>query len=285
VLYRIDPAARELPLVFDSPHSGTEYPDDFLFKCPLSVLRTAEDTYVDELFGAAPEFGATLIGALFPRSYIDANRDLGDFDASLIDGAWLRKVNPSAKTKLGMGLIRALAVPGVPLYDRKLSVDEVLARIDRYFVPYHAELQTVVDRLHAAYGAVWHVNCHSMQSVSNEMANEGPGSVRPDVVLGDRDGTTCAPEFTVFVHDFFADRGYQVRVNDPYKGVELVRRHGRPQENRHSLQIEVNRKLYMDEESFERSANFARLQADITALVEALARYVGGSRAAVQRQV
>lgn len=273
VLYRRDPAAAEVPLVFDSPHSGTEYPEDFRFACPLNILRTAEDTYVDELYGAAPDHGATLIAAYFPRSYIDANRDVGDIDLSLIEGTWTRKLNPGAKTKLGMGLIRRLAVPKLPVYDRKLGIAEVESRISRYYVPYHAELQMVCAGLFERHGGVWHVDCHSMKGVSNEMASEGAGVARADFVLGDRDGTTCAPEFTAFVLDFLKGRGYDVKVNDPYKGVELVRRHGRPAENRHSLQIEVNRKLYMNEETFERNGNFARLKADLDGLVTALAGF------------
>jgi N-formylglutamate amidohydrolase len=237
------------------------------------VLRTAEDTYVHELYAAAPAHGATLIGALFPRSYIDANRHVADIDQALLAEPWPHPLNPGVKTKLGMGLIRRLAVPRLPVYSRKLGIAEVQARIDRYYHPYHAELQTAADRLHARFGGVWHVNCHSMKSVSNGMAAEGPGVARADFVLGDRDGTTCAPELTRFVEKFLRKRGYDVRINDPYKGVELVRRHGRPRENRHSLQIEVNRKLYMDEESFERNGNFPKLKADIDALVAAVAGF------------
>jgi N-formylglutamate amidohydrolase len=273
VLFRADPKAAEVPLVFDSPHSGTDYPRDFDYICPLSVLRTAEDTYVHELYAAAPAHGATLIGAYFPRSYIDANRDVSDLDQALLDAPWPGKLNPGVKTKLGMGLIRRLAVPELPVYGRKLGVAEVQARIDRYYRAYHAELAAVADRLHARFGGVWHIDCHSMKSVSNAMASEGAGVSRADFVLGDRDGTTCAPELTDYVLRFLVGRGYDVRVNDPYKGVELVRRHGRPQENRHSLQIEVNRKLYMDEAAFERNPNFPRLKADLDGLVAALAGF------------
>ena len=125
----------------------------------------------------------------------------------------------------------------------------------------------------ARFAGVWHVNFHSMKSVSNGMAAEGPGVARADFVLGDRDGTTCAPELTDFVLRFLTKLGYDVRVNNPYKGVELVRRHGRPGENRHSLQIEVNRKLYMDEGAFERNANFPKLKADLDGLVASLAGF------------
>jgi len=273
VLFRANPKTAEVPLVFDSPHSGTDYPEDFDYICPRSVLRTAEDTYVHELYAAAPAHGATLIGALFPRSYIDANRHLADIDQALLAEPWPHPLNPGVKTKLGMGLIRRLAVPKMPVYGRKLGIAEVQARIDRYYTAYHDELASAADRLHARFGGLWHVDCHSMKSISNAMASEGAGVSRADFVLGDRDGTTCAPELTDFVLRFLTRRGYDVRVNDPYKGVELVRRHGRPNENRHSLQIEVNRKLYMDEDCFERNANFPKLKAHLDALVAALAGF------------
>ncbi|HKX07144.1 MAG TPA: N-formylglutamate amidohydrolase [Stellaceae bacterium] len=273
VLYRADPREGEVPLIFDSPHSGTDYPEDFDHTCSRQVLRTAEDTYVDELYSAAPAQGATLIGALFPRSYIDANRHIADMDQALLAEPWPHPLSPGVKTKMGMGLIRRLAVPKLPVYSRKLGVAEVQARIDKYYHAYHAELAGAADRLHARFGGLWHVDCHSMKSVSNGMAAEGPGVHRADFVLGDRDGTTCAPELTQFVRQFLEKRGYDVRVNDPYKGVELVRRHGRPRENRHSLQIEVNRKLYMDEVSFERNDNFPELKNDFDALVLALAEF------------
>ena len=273
VLFRSDPRDGEVPVIFDSPHSGTDYPEDFDHTCPRHVLRTAEDTFVHELYSAAPGHGATLIGALFPRSYIDANRHIADIDAALLAEPWPHPLNPGVKTKMGMGLIRRLAVPKLPVYSRKLGVAEVQGRIEKYYHAYHAELARVADRLHARFGGVWHVNCHSMKSVSNGMAAEGPGVPRVDFVLGDRDGTTCAGELTEFVRQFLTKRGYDVRINDPYKGVELVRRHGRPKENRHSLQIEVNRKLYMNEASFERNANFPKLKADLDALVAALAGF------------
>jgi N-formylglutamate amidohydrolase len=277
VLFRRDPVAPEVPLVFDSPHSGTIYPDDFRFACPLGTLRMAEDTHVDELYGAAPRFGATLLAACFPRSYLDVNRALSDIDPALIDGAWPERLEPGEKTRLGMGLIRRLAKPGMPVYDRKLSVAEVQARIERCYRPYHAALDEICDRLHRKFGVVRYIDCHSMPSEGNAMSSD-PGARRADFVLGDRDGTTCDRELTDFVARVLRGRGYSVKVNDPYKGVELVRRHGRPAENRYALQIEVNRALYMDERTQQKTAGFERLKADITYLVEALADISGRMR-------
>jgi N-formylglutamate amidohydrolase len=277
VFFRRDPIAPEIPLIFDSPHSGTEYPADFRYACPLEILRRAEDTWVDELYAAAPAHGATLIGALFPRSYLDANRHPADIDEALLDAPWPGEVRPSEKTKRGQGLVRRFARPGLRVYDRKLGVAEMQHRIGTYYEPYHAALQEAADRLHAKFGVVWHINCHSMPERGNEMSSD-PGALRADFVLGDRDGTTCDGTLTDFVRRILTGRGYEVKVNDPYKGVELVCRHGRPAENRHSLQIEVNRRLYMDEKRIVKSDNFANLAADIAHLIEALASFAGGSR-------
>jgi N-formylglutamate deformylase len=266
VLWRRDPDAAEIPLVFDSPHSGAHYPNDFQFTCPLDTLRRAEDAYVDELYAAAPAHGATLIGALFPRSYLDPNRAVDDIDESLIDGDWPTPLKPSQNTRAGLGLVRRIARPSTPIYDRKLPVGEVLSRIERCHGPYHRVLDEACARLHHRFGAMWHINCHSMPSKRSARDIGRPA----DFVLGDRDGTTCAKEFTDFVAAVLRRRGYDVRINEIYKGVEIVKRQGRPGERRHSLQIEVDRALYMDQKTLQKNANFSQLQADITYLIERL---------------
>jgi N-formylglutamate deformylase len=273
VLWRRDPKTTEVPLVFDSPHSGSEYPEDFRFCCALDALRTAEDAYVDELYAAAPELGATLIGAVFPRSYLDANRAADDLDTALIDGPWPQPLTPSHKTRAGLGLVRRVARPGIPIYDRKLTVAEILARVERYHAPYHHVLEGTCSRVHRAFGVVWHVNCHSMPS----QRSGKKGGHCADFVLGDRDGTTCAPEFTDFVARVLRGLGYTVRINELYKGVEIVKRQGQPAAHRHSLQIEVDRALYMDQKTLDKTPGFARLQADITRLIGALKDFASAS--------
>ena len=269
VLWRRDPHADAVPLVLDSPHSGAVYPEDFAYCCPLPVLRRAEDAYVDELYAAAPAHGATLIGALFPRSYIDPNRASDDLDPAILTGTLPPILVPRPATRVG--LVRRHAQPGVPIYDRKLTPDDILARIERYHIPYHRVLDETCDRLHQEFGAVWHINCHSMPSHGTHREDR-----HGDFVLGDRDGTTCAADFTDFVARFLRGSGYDVRINEGYKGVEIVRRQGRPAEGRHSLQIEVDRSLYMDQRTLHRLPGFDRLRADLACLVEALAEYVRG---------
>ncbi len=270
---RHDPAGEVIPLVLDSPHSGIFYPEDFDHVPPRAVVRQAEDTHVATLWRAAPAFGATLLEARFPRSYIDPNRSLSDIDPELLADRWPTPLEPTRKTQQGIGLVWRIARDGVPMYSRKLSCAEVESRIERCWRPYHAELEALLDARLRRFGGVWHLNCHSMPAVGDALADD-PGRERADFVLGDRDGTTCAPEFTDLVADTLRRMGYSVALNDPYKGVELVRRHGRPGENRHSLQLEVKRTLYMDESTLEPTAGFLRLEADLSRLTATLAGHL-----------
>jgi N-formylglutamate amidohydrolase len=270
VLVRHDPTADPVPVVFDSPHSGTDYPPDFDFVCDLEVLREAEDTHVDALFADAPRFGAGLLCALFPRSYIDPNRAPNDLDADLIAAPWSGH-RSGEKAHLGMGLIRRMSKPGEPIYDRRLTPGEVRHRLDGYYRPYHRELEAMLDAAHRRFGVVYHINCHSMPSPP--AAAGDARVVRPDIVLGDRDGTTCGPGFVAYVEQTLRGLGFSVRRNDPYKGVELVRRHGHPAEGRHALQIEVSRRLYMNERTFERTEGFDEVKARLTHLIAAICAY------------
>ena len=272
VLERIDPKGSFSPVVFDSPHSGNLYPEDFGYSIDLAFLRQTEDAFVDELFSDAPIHGATLLRALFPRSYVDANRAPDDIDPTVLDGEWPYNANPGEKARLGIGLIPTRE-PGGVVYDRTLSVEEALRRLDDFYWPSHRELVRALDRAQLRGGNFWHVNCHSMPAVSTNVSPEGPGVARPDFCLGTRDGTTCDSEFTDCVESCLKDMGYAVTVDDPYKGVELVRRYSDPLRGRHSLQIEINRGLYMDEASIEKSSGFDALRADISRLVETICDY------------
>lgn len=268
------PTVAAVPLVLDSPHSGDAYPDDFRAACDRGLLRQAEDAWVDELWAGAAGLGVTMVAAGFPRAYIDPNRALEDMDPALLDEPWPHPLAPGDKSGRGIGLIWRLIKGEVPIYDRKLSVAEVEARIDRYWRPYHAALDEAIDATHARFGKVWHIDCHSMQATGNKRSVDGDGTPRADFVLGDRDGTTCEPEFTRFVAERVAAMGYSVKVNDPYKGVEIVRRLGRPADGRHSLQIELNRALYMDEEAHRKIPRFEQLQADLTRLAADIVGFV-----------
>ena len=262
------------PLVLDSPHSGTDYPADFAPACPLPLLRGAEDTHVEKLYAFAPALGAAWVEAHFPRSYLDANRDTTEIDTTLLDARWPDPVatDPAvlSKVRLGKGLIWRCTDDGVPIYDRKLSVAEVRARIDRCWRPYHAAVGRAIDAAHARHGYSIHLNCHSMPAVASTHATDFPGLVHADFVVGNRDESTSSGALALLICDHLRAVGYHVEYNHPYKGVELVRRYGRPTDHRHSIQLEINRKLYMDETTLAMHDGFDALQGHLRALVTRL---------------
>jgi N-formylglutamate amidohydrolase len=215
-----------------------------------------------------------LLAARFPRTYLDPNRHAGDIDLDLIEGGrWPYPHVPSGKARIGKALVWRTLDDGRPIYGRRLRVDEVVARIERCHVPYHRTLVGLLDAAHAAHGVVYHLNCHSMPAVAGLNGEGGAGQQRADFVLGDRDGSTCDPAFTRFVARVLAELGYQVAVNDPYKGVELVRAYSAPVAGRHSLQVEINKRLYMDEPTRRAHDGFARLQRSLQHLVRAVRDY------------
>jgi N-formylglutamate deformylase len=262
------------PLVLDSPHSGVDYPKDFRSALSLDVLRRAEDTHVEKLYDFAPGLGVAWVEALFPRSYLDANRDLTELDVELLEDAWSDPLSTDpavlSKVRLGKGLIWRCTDEGLDLYDRKLTAAEVRHRIERCWRPYHAAVAQAIAGAHARHGYSIHLNCHSMPAVAASHATEFPGLVHADFVIGDRDGSTANPALSQLLCDVLRGFGYDVAYNHPYKGVELVRRYGDPQAQRHSIQVEINRKLYMDEHTLEPHQGFVTLRAQLRQLVEQL---------------
>lgn len=261
-------------LVLDSPHSGTAYPPDFLYACALAALRGAEDTHVEKLYDFAPAMGVHWIEAHFPRSYLDANRNTTELDVSLLNGPWPDPVATDpvvlSKVRLGKGLVWRTLDDGAPIYARMLSVAEVQARIERCWKPYHAAVAQAIDTAHQAHGYSLHINCHSMPAMASSHATDFPGEAHADFVVGDRDGLTASPALSRLVCEHLRALGYNVAYNHPYKGVELVRRYGDPARQRHSLQLEINRKLYMNEETLELAQGFDALKTTLRGLVDLL---------------
>ena len=260
-----------LPIVVDSPHSGTWYPPDFGYSAPFELLRRGEDLYVDRLYEHAPQMGATLIAANFPRAYIDPNRLPADIDEALLDAPWPGAVAAGPKTKLGIGLIWRL-LGEVPVYQRKLSVAEVQQRIARCYAPYHAALDQAIEGAYRRFGAVWHLNVHSMPDDSYARLKL-PEKPLADFVLGDLDGRTAGEPLMALIEGVLREHGYSVARNDPFKGVEIIARTGRPAERRHSLQIEVKRSCYADVERHVPNEGFPRVQRALDAMLAALAAH------------
>ena len=267
------PSAPALPIVIDSPHSGTAYPADFGSRLQGLALRQGEDTWVHELWAGAPRHGATLLAANFPRAYIDPNRSLSDIDAALLAEPWPGPVTPSRKTELGIGLVWRL-MDSKPIYDRRLSVAEVQGRINRCWQPYHDALNAALEAAAVMGGPRWHLNVHSMPDESYRKLGL-PDKPLADFVLGNLDGSTCDEATMAVVEGALQAAGYSTARNDPFKGVEIIRASGQPARGWHSLQVEVKRSLYMDRQ-LQKNAGFTRLQQAIDGVMAALAAHARG---------
>ena len=272
------PAALASPLVLDSPHSGTLYPPDFRPAQPPECYRRAEDMYVDELFSAAPAFGLPLLRARFGRIYCDVNRAFDDLDPASLDDAGELNLAPSAKARLGKGVLWTATPPdGAPLLAGPVLRAEYLDRLERCWHPYHDALGELIAETRAAHGRVFHLDLHSMQPVANAMHEDAVGSLRPDIVLSDREGTSAGVGYLEAARALLLDLGFSVAVNDPFKGAEILRRHGNPARGVHSLQIEVNRALYMDVETYGKTARFSETRARLSAFIGSLGDWAAKS--------
>jgi N-formylglutamate amidohydrolase len=268
------PASQTVPLVFSSPHSGRDYPAEFLAQSRLDplTLRRSEDSYVDELFAAAPEHGAPLLRALFPRVFVDPNREALELDPAMFSDALPANANAnSPRVAAGLGSIARVVASGEEIYARKLTLAEAEARLDRYWRPYHAALQELLSTTRRRFGHVLLIDCHSMPSVGGPMERDA-GDRRLDFVLGDCHGRSCAPTLTDRVEALLQADGFRVERNAPYAGGYVTQHYGRPAEGIHTLQIEVNRALYMNETNYDRRPGFAALQRSIARLIAQLAQ-------------
>ncbi len=261
-------------VVLDSPHSGTQYPADFSPACYLLLLQRAQDSHVNRLFNFAPPLGVAWIEAHFARTYLDVNRDLTEVDTSMLDESWPEPVatdtHSLAKVRLGKGLIWRCTDEGVAIYDRKLTISEVRTRIATCWQPYHQAVARAIETAHDRHGYSIHINCHSMPAKAASHATEHPGLVHADFVIGNRDGSTSSPELAETIGNHLRCLGYSIAYNHPYKGMELVRRYSDPVRHKHSIQLEINRKLYMNERTLEVTQGYADTQKSLCSLVERL---------------
>lgn len=268
------PEQQRVPVVFASPHSGQDYPEQFVRASRLSrlELRRSEDSFVDEIFAAAPEAGAPLLRALFPRAYVDPNREPFELDPSMFSDSLPHYANTrSPRVAAGLGTIARVVASGAEIYREKLAFAEALDRIRGCYWPYHTALRNLIDETRADFGFCLLIDCHSMPS-KGVPGCEKQRPIEADFVLGDAFGRSCAGAVTELTADCLESQGYRVARNNPYSGGFVTRHYGRPSEGIHCLQIEINRRLYMDEGRIERNGGFERLRADIRRLIDELGR-------------
>lgn len=262
----IEPLRRTAPIIFASPHSGRRYPPELLADARVSLisLRRSEDAYVDELFAGAAAHGAAVLSATIARAYVDLNRDPAELDPEMFDERPPYNAHAtSARVQAGLGAIPRVSGDGQNIYRRKLSLDEAERRIAAVHRPYHTLLESLIGETKALFGCAVLVDCHSMPSTSR-------GAHAPDIVLGDRFGASCHPSVTALAEATLRRLGYRVARNAPFAGGHTTQTYGRPVARVHALQIEINRALYVDERTLERTSGYVRVRADMSRLAEAL---------------
>lgn len=279
-----DPPHLTSPVVFASPHSGAHYPQAFVAESclDLATLRRSEDCYVDELFADAPRFGAPLLRALYPRAYLDVNREPYELDPEMFSDQLPRHVNTaSARVMAGLGTIARIVSTRREIYRHKLPFAEAERRIEQVYKPYHQALSGLVGRARRQFGFCILVDCHSMPSTGLPLDTSAK-SWALDMVLGDRLGQSCSPGVTDAVDRILTDMNYQVVRNNPYAGGYTTQHYGDPANGIHVLQIEINRALYMNEVTLERRSHFAALKADLSAFIGRMTAFAAAEHRSLQ---
>jgi len=271
------PKRRTSCAVFSSPHSGRRYPASFLARVRLDIaqLRSSEDAFVDELVGSAPKRGAPLLAATFSRSYIDLNRAAHELDPAVVHGA--PKTGLNARLTAGLGVIPRVVAEGREIMDGKITLFEAESRIARGYRPYHNCLSRLLMDTRDRFGMAILFDCHSMPSVARKVALPC-GGVMPDIVLGDRYGSSCANWLYDAVHAAFSEAGFVVARNAPFAGGHITQAYGQPAQNIHALQIEIDRGLYMDEAKLLPHAGFEVTRSRLAQVIVQLVALDGGTQ-------
>lgn len=269
----LEPPVITSPVIFASPHSGRDYPDDLLRNSRLDrhALRQSEDSYVDLLFDDAPRFGAPLLRALFPRAYVDVNRSREELDQRMFSDNLPRSADTrSSRVIAGLGVIPRIVADGHDIYNRKLYYFDARRRLDACYDPYHTALSKLLDHARAKFGCAILIDCHSMPSAGGVPFRSGEMPI--DFVLGDRFGSSCAPIVTEIAEDTLGGLDFEIARNAPYAGGFVAASYGRPKKGIHVLQIEINRALYLDEQRIARTEGFERLRVAMQALMQRLTK-------------
>ncbi len=261
------PVEQALPFIVNTPHSGRVYPEAFVAMARLDSLglRRSEDSFVDLLFGHVSALGVPLLKANFPRAYLDVNREPYELDPRMFDGRLPSFANTrSMRVAGGLGSIPRIVGDGQEIYRERLSVADAMHRIDTIYRPYHRALRSLLQQTHRRFGEAILFDCHSMPS-----ASLGTDTMpRPDIVLGDRYGTSCAAVLIDSVQAALEELGYHVARNRPYAGGFITEHYGQPASSIHVLQIEINRALYMNEETLEPKPQFAAIAGDMMTMLD-----------------
>ena len=277
VFHRTDPVADPAPVLVDVSRSGREYPPEFRSPLPFSEVHDNVSMYVEELCGAAPDLGATLLFACFPNTFVDTNRSAADVDEGLIEGKWPGPITLSDFTQRGLGLIKRYSRYGTEMQERKLTVAELQDRLARYHEPYHQELARILAAMRARAGHAVQLSFHCMSAIGAP-THADPGQARADFNIGDIHGKTCSPELFDLIARTLEGLGHTVSRNFPYYGGELTRRHSNPAGGTDSVFIEINKRHFIDIKTFRKTEGFPKIKASVEALLRTVVAYASSQR-------
>ena len=269
------PDEQTIPFIFASPHSGRLYPTAFIEASRLTpvTLRRSEDSFVDELFAKAPNYGAPLLKARFPRAYIDPNREPFELDPTMFEDQLPDYVNTnSVKVSAGLGTVARVVTNGENIYRKKLKFSEIKRRIENYYFPYHQALQRLIENTRIKFGFCILIDCHSMPSIGGPM-DDDTGNNRVDIVLGNNHDASCAPQLLSYTSASLKRQGLSICRNKPYSGGYTTCHYGKPDKGVHALQIEINRTLYMNEINIEKHGGFSELSDKVTRFIFDLSKF------------
>ena len=269
------PDVRTTSVIFASPHSGRDYSAAFLRNTVLDerAIRSSEDAFVDLLFESAPSMGAPLLVAEAPRAYLDLNRSAEELDPALIEGVRRNAHNPRVSS--GLGVVPRVVANGQAIYRGKLPLAEVQGRIRDVWRPYHEQLAMLLSETRITFGEAILIDCHSMPHEALESVVH-PDGVRPQIVLGDRFGAAARSDIVDRIEAAFVAAGLVVVRNAPFAGAYSTQRYGRPSQNQHVVQIEIDRTLYMDERTIRPNGNFRAMRDLLTTVISEIAD-IGGA--------
>ena len=254
----IEPAALLSGIVIASPHSGRNYLSSVKEQSILDpiTLRSSEDAFVDELMDFAPALGIPLICSEIPRAFVDLNRARDELDPAIIEGIKPNRQNPRVIS--GLGVIPRVVANGKEIYSGKLSKEAAIERLENFWDPYHSKLAELLDRARQQFGYSILIDTHSMPHEA--ILNASSSFRTSQIVLGDRYGAACAPEIINDLIKLISKNGLRASRNIPFSGAYIVQKYGSPGVNRHAIQLEIDRSIYMDERKIQKLEKFHELK-------------------------
>ncbi len=267
-------AAPATPVILAVPHAGRAYPAErSRLRAPLGSLRALEDRHADALVDQAIKDGVPTIIATAPRLWIDLNRAESDLDPAMGRSPTSGGGPLSVRARGGLGLIpRRLSAVG-EIWHLPLDAQDIAARIVTIHRPYHTALAAMIANARARFGCAVLIDFHSMPSLA------GPDAAQ--IVIGDRFGRSADAAVTASAEAHFLGAGYRVAINAPYAGGHSLERHGKPDHGVQALQIEIDRRLYLDESLDAPGPGLAAMQFQIAALAARLGGQASGPRLAI----